>query len=142
MKPSLELASGLLALMILPGVASVGAAAPAEAATIPRCAATTPRTITTGSTAWVPAATTQGSWRCYLQLDTSGYNPATYRLQESLRAAEGQNIGVDGYYGAGTKQAVLNVQSRYGLTRDGEYGPNTGQAMRWRGANGTTGKWR
>ncbi|WP_172191702.1 peptidoglycan-binding protein [Actinomyces faecalis] len=55
--------------------------------------------------------------------------------------AEGQYIDVDGYYGSGTRRAVLNIQNRYGLTADGVYSPNTGSAMRWRASNGSIGRW-
>ena len=132
-------AVALIAGMTVPAQAADGSVE--RAAARPRCAATAPKRITTGSTAWVPAATTRGSIDCWLAYDTAGYNPATYRLQESLRAAEGQSIAVDGYFGTGTERAVLNVQARYGLVRDGVYGPSTGWAMNWRGANGSIGRW-
>ncbi|MCI7457247.1 peptidoglycan-binding domain-containing protein [Actinomyces urogenitalis] len=118
------------------------ATAGAESATArPRCAATAPKKITTGSTAWVPAAKTRGSIDCWLAYDLAGYNSATYRLQESLKAAEGKAITVDGCFGQATKTAVLQVQARYGLIQDGIYGPSTGGAMKWRGSNGSIGKW-
>nr|WP_300340318.1 peptidoglycan-binding domain-containing protein [Actinomyces sp.] len=135
------------------GLASValliGTTVPAHAATAgvesvtarPRCAATAPKKITTGATAWVPAAKTRGSIDCWLAYDLAGYNAATYRLQESLKAAEGKAIAVDGYFGQATKTAVIQVQARYGLVQDGVYGPSTGGAMKWRGSNGSIGKW-
>lgn len=142
MKFPLKVASAFLVLAILPGVVSIGAAPRAEAAAPSRCIATTPRTISTGGTAWVPAASVGGTTNCYLEYDTAAYNPATYRLQESLRSAEGQYyVAVDGYYGSVTRRAVVNIQNRYGLTTDGVYGPNTGRAMRWLASNGTAGWW-
>lgn len=75
MKFPLKVAFAFLALAILPGVVSIGAASPAEAAAPSRCIATTPRTISTGGTAWVPAASVGGTTNCYLEYDTASIQP-------------------------------------------------------------------
>lgn len=56
---------------------------------------------------------------------------AVIALQNALRKCNGQNIAVDGNFGAGTRQAVINVQRAYGLTADGVYGRQTNLAMNW-----------
>ena len=62
-------------------------------------------------------------------------------LQFNLNSAEGMSVDVDGYYGQGTRWAVMQVQRRYNLTPDGEYGPKTGHRMRWRAVNGSVSRW-
>jgi len=59
-------------------------------------------------------------------------------LQIALRDCAGQAIAVDGDFGAGTEQAVKNVQAVTGVGVDGKYGPVTRNAMPWP-ASSTTG---
>lgn len=66
---------------------------------------------------------------CVLGQGSSGN--AVRALQNALRKCNGQNITVDGNFGAGTRQAVINVQNAYGLTADGVYGRQTNLAMNW-----------
>lgn len=134
------------AALVLAGAVAVPAqAAPtgtAAAAALPSCVATTPKTLTNGATAWVPAASVRGSSNCVFWSTSTAYNPAAFRLQEALVYGEGQQIAIDGYYGQGTRAAVIRVQQRYGLGVDGQYGPATGRAMTWRASNGSLAKWK
>ena len=48
----------------------------------------------------------------------------------------------DGYFGPGTRNALVNFQSASGLYPDGVYGPNTGSVMTWREIyGGAKGRW-
>lgn len=81
---------------------------------------------------------------CYLW---SGHSAGGVRyLQEALVYCYGQTVsagkpgvaGIDGIFGATTKQALINVQRSLGLTADGKFGPATHNAMRFHGwANGS-----
>ncbi|WP_051203398.1 peptidoglycan-binding domain-containing protein [Hugenholtzia roseola] len=48
----------------------------------------------------------------------------------------GNNIAVDGIFGAGTRQATMNFQKSVGLTADGIVGKNTYTAARQKGYAG------
>jgi peptidoglycan hydrolase-like protein with peptidoglycan-binding domain len=48
----------------------------------------------------------------------------------------GNNIAVDGIFGAGTRQATMNFQKSVGLTADGIVGKNTYAAARKKGYTG------
>lgn len=82
--------------------------------------------------AWMPY--NGFSYNCYL--DRGAENYGVTELQYSLKYCNGQNIAVDGVFGAATEQAVKNVQYNHGLVADGVYGPNTGSKMTWRAYNG------
>ena len=91
---------------------------------------------------WPTASPTDRSGSRYCWLEVSDlYNNAVTVLQFNLNSAEGMSIDVDGYYGQGTRRAVMQVQRRYNLTPDGEYGPKTGHRMRWRAVNGSVSRW-
>ena len=63
--------------------------------------------------------------------DGSGTDDAILVLQDALVRCNGQNVGLDGDYGAQTTQAVINVQQQHGVTADGAYGPATLEVMGW-----------
>lgn len=63
----------------------------------------------------------------------SGDDGAILVLQTALVRCNGQNLTVDGDYGAQTTQAVMNVQQQHGITADGAYGPATLEVMGWPG---------
>jgi peptidoglycan hydrolase-like protein with peptidoglycan-binding domain len=66
---------------------------------------------------------TPNQWDCMLGPgDTS---TAVARLQIDLNDCYGNNLTVDGIYGANTKNAVIAVQHREGVPQDGVYGPMT-----------------
>ncbi|WP_245680544.1 peptidoglycan-binding protein [Bacillus marinisedimentorum] len=51
-------------------------------------------------------------------------------LQKSLQAAGLYDGNIDGIYGGGTKDAVINFQKKHGLAVDGIAGPQTHAALR------------
>ncbi len=51
--------------------------------------------------------------------------------QDSLHDGYRYRIAADGFFGRGTKDAVLNFQRRYGLVRDGVAGLTTWHAVIW-----------
>ncbi|MEM7716287.1 MAG: peptidoglycan-binding domain-containing protein [Cyanobacteria bacterium P01_A01_bin.68] len=51
--------------------------------------------------------------------------PDVIRLQEALKQLNYYSGAIDGDFGPGTKQAVINFQQAQGLTADGIVGPNT-----------------
>ena len=61
-----------------------------------------------------------------LQLGARG--TAVESLQEMLRTM-GQNVRVDGHFGAGTDRAVRAVQRQLGLPADGMVGGNTARSL-------------
>jgi peptidoglycan hydrolase-like protein with peptidoglycan-binding domain len=64
---------------------------------------------------------------------------AVRALQEALVTCNGQHITVDGEYGPQTREAVARVQEANGLVVDGIYGPTTRDAMLWPAStSGTT----
>ncbi|GAA4975437.1 peptidoglycan-binding domain-containing protein [Actinoplanes utahensis] len=73
--------------------------------------------------------TYNGDLNCVLGYGSAGQ--AVFALQNSLNKCNGQGIAIDGNFGVGTRQAVKNVQQRYGLTQDGVYGRQTNLAMNW-----------
>lgn len=91
---------------------------------------------------WPTASPTDRSGSRYCWLEVSDlHNNAVTVLQFNLNSAEGMSVDVDGYYGRGTRWAVMQVQRRYNLTQDGEYGAKTGHRMRWRAVNGSVSRW-
>ncbi len=60
-----------------------------------------------------------------------GDEDAVAVLQESLVSCHGQAVTIDGEYGPQTAEAVTAVQRQAGIEPDGEYGPATLEVMRW-----------
>ncbi len=58
-------------------------------------------------------------------------------LQITLNQCYGKGLVVDGVFGNGTYNALLQVQRQAGTTIDGVYGPQTRRAILWAGDNGT-----
>ena len=58
-------------------------------------------------------------------LKTGSSGEEVKRLQERLQALGYYKSGIDGKYGAGTKQAVIIFQKQHGLDADGAAGPKT-----------------
>jgi peptidoglycan hydrolase-like protein with peptidoglycan-binding domain len=56
---------------------------------------------------------------------------AVRALQDSLHYGYRYRIAVDGFFGRGTRDAVLNFQRRHGLARDGVAGLATWRAVIW-----------
>ncbi|WP_405974850.1 amidase domain-containing protein [Streptomyces sp. NBC_00988] len=51
------------------------------------------------------------------------------RLQQDLDRLNGANLAADGKFGPKTRQAVIDFQRNYGLTRDGAVGEKTAQTL-------------
>lgn len=110
------------------GVATVGTA---EAA-YPTCTSYTTyyAPYTTSYVVHVPTAGSQsGNGNCQLKQGNKGDGVTV--LQRSLKYCEGYNISIDGDYGPQTKNAVaawqrqMNGDYNAGLAVDGEFGPHT-----------------
>jgi hypothetical protein len=74
----------------------------------------------------VPVAN-NGSSRCWM--DRGNVSSGVRSLQRALVFCWQQNIGIDGEYGPQTQQAVRNLQTALRITVDGGYGPQTRGAM-------------
>lgn len=85
-------------------------------------------TLTGGSvTASLPSEGTELSKVCLSRQGDAGSGVSA--LQRAMKACYGQNIATDGQFGPATRNALLNVQRRLGVTADGIYGPETGNRM-------------
>src|SRR4051812_1372038 len=70
-----------------------------------------------------------GSTACFLaQGDNSS---AVLALQNAMRTCYFQGITVDGDFGPNTKQALINVQHQLGIKADGVYGVQTRASMKF-----------
>ncbi|MGX1757206.1 peptidoglycan-binding domain-containing protein [Streptomyces lydicus] len=77
-------------------------------------------------TAWIPNHSVAGT-SC--RLDKEDRNPGVWALQHSLNQCYNSNIPEDGYFGSVTMSALMEVQTKIGARRDGEYGPLTRDRM-------------
>lgn len=83
----------------------------------------------------VPARGTTIS--CWLAYDRSASNPAVTSLQGHIklcyidagRISWSGGFAADGYFGDDTLSALKKVQNYHNVSADGEYGPNTRDAM-------------
>lgn len=110
-------------------VAAVLVAPDAAQAAAPQCNQGTWGRTSVSQYPYVYHPTYNGDLNCVLGQGSAGQ--AVSALQNSLNKCNGQNIAIDGIFGSGTRQAVKNVQQRYGLTQDGVYGRQTNLAMNW-----------
>ncbi|HEX6353914.1 M15 family metallopeptidase [Actinophytocola sp.] len=65
------------------------------------------------------------TWTRTLSQGTSGSDVTQLQIRVAGWVASGENLVVDGAYGAATTNAVRRFQSGYGLTADGIAGPQT-----------------
>jgi len=100
-------------LLALPGTAS---------AALPDCV----KSIHLRTDAIVPASSS-GLIDCVMSKGAD--NTAVVALQASLVYCNGQDITVDGVFGAPTQAALRRVQKKAGVTADGVYNPRTRKAM-------------
>ena len=104
-------------------------AANPAAASAPYCRSSTWQ-ATSQRTVLVPSV--NGSWRCYM--GRGAHSAAVSALQRSLNACYATVIGtrlrVDGVFGSRTQAALLRVQRKLHIRRDGIYGPQTALSMR------------
>jgi peptidoglycan hydrolase-like protein with peptidoglycan-binding domain len=77
---------------------------------------------------YVPYATGDGS-NCWLDWGMS--NTAVRALQKNLNSCYGYRLATDGDFGDLTESALISVQKKVGVRADGDYGPNTRDAMAW-----------
>lgn len=77
---------------------------------------------------YIPYVT--GDWSdCWLDRGMS--NTAVRALQKNLNSCYGYKLETDGVFGALTESALISVQKKVGVSADGDYGPNTRDAMSW-----------
>lgn len=77
---------------------------------------------------YIPYVT--GDWSdCWLDRGMS--NTAVRALQKNLNSCYGYKLATDGVFGALTESALISVQRKVGVAADGDYGPNTRDAMVW-----------
>lgn len=72
-------------------------------------------------------------------LETGNSNNGVGKLQVDLNACYGKGLAVDGVFGSGTYNALLQVQRTIGVAADGVYGPNTRNKMKWTGNGAASG---
>ncbi|MDR6573129.1 murein L,D-transpeptidase YcbB/YkuD [Curtobacterium sp. 320] len=90
--------------------------------------------VTKGSVsgyAQIPAYETSSTLTYDCILETGNKNTGVSKLQTNLNACYGKGLAVDGVFGSGTYNALLQVQRSVGATVDGVYGPNTRNKMKW-----------
>ncbi|MEV7343927.1 peptidoglycan-binding domain-containing protein [Streptomyces sp. NPDC093544] len=77
---------------------------------------------------YIPYATgaTPNCW-----LDRGMSNTAVRALQKNLNSCYGYKLATDGIFGELTESALVSVQKKVGVVADGDYGPNTKNAMVW-----------
>jgi len=80
------------------------------------------------------AAGSGTTYNCIMERGNSGQGVRT--LQTALNACYGKGLAVDGVFGNGTYNALLQVQRQVGVSIDGVYGPGTRNAMQWRAGDG------
>ncbi|MGC5561806.1 peptidoglycan-binding domain-containing protein [Streptomyces sp. FR-108] len=64
-------------------------------------------------------------------LDRGMSNTAVRALQKNLNSCYGYRLATDGVFGELTESALVTVQKKVGVAADGDYGPNTRNAMVW-----------
>lgn len=70
--------------------------------------------------------------------DGDGDEEAVVALQTALVRCNGEDVAIDGEYGAQTADAVTRVQDRGGVAADGTFDPDTRLAMQWPTATAQT----
>ncbi|MFF0450469.1 peptidoglycan-binding protein [Streptomyces sp. NPDC004609] len=124
---AMDMKRKLVSIVSAMGVAAglvVVAAGPAAAS--PGCTIAGAIAAANGSIVGMPMSSS-GGIHCHLQ---QGYaSPAVKVLQQSIRRCYGINIVADGRFGPLTRNAVLTVQRREGISADGVYGPQTRDHM-------------
>jgi peptidoglycan hydrolase-like protein with peptidoglycan-binding domain len=120
---------------VLAGVAFVGIAPAASAATLP-CGQGLEVTIGASASEMYSVlrpANYDGSDTCYMNQGWQDFlsGPVT-ALQLSLNYCYGMGLVVDGKFGPATAAALRSVQSVEGIPADGIYGPQTRDNMKWR----------
>jgi hypothetical protein len=65
------------------------------------------------------------------RLEAGDDDEAVAALQDALAQCNGQDVVVDGEYGAQTGRAVRAVEQQHGLAADGAYDAATALVMRW-----------
>ncbi|MFG2022417.1 peptidoglycan-binding protein [Streptomyces sp. NPDC048825] len=123
-------AAGALLAGLLGGVLAGAPSATAATAASPCSYGATIYNRVTNPTSYkyVPYVTGDGS-NCWLDRGMS--NTAVRALQKNLNSCYGYGLATDGVFGALTESALISVQRRVGVRADGDYGPNTRDAMVW-----------
>lgn len=117
---------------LTPGSATAFVGVEEAAAATPVCTWVRTRPTDNNRRALVPVvSTSNNSADCVLRRGND--NTAVATLQFALRHCWGENINVDGVFGGQTEAAVLRVQGKMGVSRDGIWGrkSTTSKNARW-----------
>ncbi|KQR08480.1 hypothetical protein ASF78_19680 [Cellulomonas sp. Leaf334] len=124
-----------MSLLMLAGISVATAGSAAAALPVCNTAANVWDTdFTNGArdfTTWEPVSTTATHFnQCVLYQNVSS-RTAVKALQTALNACYGKGLLVDGYFGNGTRSALVAVQRSLGRNPDGVFGPDTEFWMKW-----------
>ncbi|MER5260684.1 peptidoglycan-binding domain-containing protein [Actinosynnema sp. NPDC002837] len=132
-------AIGLVALAV--GTAVIGLAAPASAATLPRCTSTS-EVVRSGHTIVVPVSISSTS--CHVGRDYAANATVVGRFQLTMNRCYASlnlaspysdekvgDLDADGSFGPRSEAALKAVQRYIGTAADGIYGPNTRDRMKF-----------
>ncbi|MEU4387214.1 peptidoglycan-binding domain-containing protein [Promicromonospora sp. NPDC023805] len=87
------------------------------------------------SVTWILHIPDVSSSDCYLVKGLSRRD-SVESLQRTLNRCYGENLVPDGIFGDRTEGALWRAQVEEGITADGEYGPQTRDALAWHVVNG------
>ncbi|MFE5338775.1 peptidoglycan-binding protein [Isoptericola sp. NPDC056578] len=80
---------------------------------------------------YVPYSSSAGTYTCYMNATNKTRGDGVVQLQASMNYCFGQSIAADGVFGNNTRDALVAVQKKIGVTADGRYGPETRNKMKW-----------
>ncbi|GAB2985704.1 hypothetical protein GCM10023080_059110 [Streptomyces pseudoechinosporeus] len=111
------------------GGALVGAPSATAADYLPCSYGATLHNKVTNPTSYKYVPYVGNSPNCWLDWGMS--NTAVRALQKNLNSCYGYRLATDGDFGDLTESALKSVQRKVGVRADGDYGPNTRDAMAW-----------
>lgn len=119
---------------IIIGVTGVGVAfAPAASAAYTVCNSKATSYDAYGHYIIAPGVNGRFGVTCYMAIGDTGAGVEV--LQRTLNKCYGKSLVPDGIFGTLTKNALISAQAAAGIPtpdRDGEYGPQTRDALKWR----------
>jgi peptidoglycan hydrolase-like protein with peptidoglycan-binding domain len=133
--PSSAASSNVLDISKMPNVkSSEVAAVPASTAALAHCNKSREFTYKADTREVLTGPAYGTSSTCILEKGNS--SSAVWALQNTLNSCYSAGLAWDGEFGPDTYNALLKVQRSIGVTIDGVYGPNTRDKMRWWGSQG------